>query len=174
MNKYMILCAVGKNRLGIVDDVSSYLLKKNTNVEDSRMVILGGRFSIMCLFSCSEEGLQKIKDDIDSLNKLGLKTTLHEADSPDSLKIEGQLPLNFEVISMDHPGIIQSFVHILKEHSVCIQSLDTQMKPMPHCGAPLFDLKLKAEIPVNQSIVKLKEELNDLASELNLDLIFSN
>lgn len=174
MNKYMILCAVGKNRLGIVDDVSSYLLKKNTNIEDSRMVVLGGRFSIMCLFSCSEDGLQNIKDDIGSLNKIGLNITLHEADSPDSLKKVDQLPLTFEVISMDHPGIIQNFVHILKEHSVCIQSLDTQMKPMPHCGAPLFDLKVKADVPASKSIAKVKEELNELASDLNLDLTFIN
>jgi len=174
MNKYMILCAVGKNRLGIVDDVTTFLLGKNTNIEDSRMVILGGRFSIMCLFSCSKDGLQNIKDDIGSLHKIGLKTTLHEADSPGSLTKEDQLPLTFEVISMDHPGIIQSFVHILKEHNVCIQSLDTQMKPMPHCGAPLFDLKMKADVPTEQSIAKVKEELNNLASELNLDLTFSN
>ncbi len=174
MNKYMILFALGKNRIGIVDEVTSYLFNRNANIEDSRMAVMGGHFTITCLFSCSFEELESIKADMESLRDLGLATSLHEADNPDSLKIEASLPLKLEVISMDHPGIVQNVVHILKKYNVCIQSLDTELRAMPHTGAPMFDLNLDASVPANQSITKVKDELNDLASEMNLDLIFQS
>lgn len=172
MNKYMILFAIGKDRPGIVDEVTSYLFKKHANIEDSRMAVLGGRFTIMCLFSCSSEELESIRAGLNSLNDPGLETSFHEADNPGSLRTEACLPLNLEVISMDHPGIVQSVVHILKKHNVSIQSLDTEIKAMPHTGAPMFDLNLSATVPGSQSISKVKDELNDMASEMNLDLIF--
>jgi hypothetical protein len=53
MKKYMILFSVGKDRPGIVDDVSTLLFERGANIEDSRMAARGGRFSIMTLFSCS-------------------------------------------------------------------------------------------------------------------------
>lgn len=172
MNKYMILCAVGKDRSGIVDEVTSFLLKEHANIEDSRMAALGGRFSIMCLFSCSSERLRTIKEKMNRLNDLGLKTSLYDAENPGTVHAEDSIPLHVEAVSMDHPGIVQNIVHILKEHGVCIQTLETQLKPMPHTGTPLFNLKLKANVPVTQSIVQVKDELNNLASEMNLDLIF--
>ena len=174
MNEYMILFALGKNRIGIVDEVSSYLFKRNANIIDSRMAVMGGHFTITCLFSCSSEELESIKSDMKSLNDFGLATSLHEADNPDSMKTEASLPLKLEVISMDHPGIVQNVVHILKKHNVCILSLDTELKAMPHTGSPMFDLNMEASVPAKQSISKVKEELNDMASEMNLDLIFKS
>lgn len=149
-----------KNRIGIVDEVSSYLFKRNANIIDSRMAVMGGHFTITCLFSCSSEELESIRSDMKSLNDFGLATSLHEADNPESMQTEASLPLKLEVISMDHPGIVQTVVHILKA--------------MPHTGAPMFDLNLEASVPAKQSIPKVKEELNDMASKMNLDLIFKS
>ena len=174
MKNYMILFAIGKNRPGIVDEVTSYLFERKANLEDSRMAVMGGRFSITCLFSCSNEELESIKSDIQSLINLGLVTSLHEADNPESMKTEASLPLKLEVISMDHPGIVQNVVHILKEHKVCIISLETEIKTMPHSGAPMFDLILEGSVPASQSIAKVKDDLENIASEMNLDLIFRN
>ena len=123
MNKYMILFALCKNRLGIVDEVTSYLFERKANILDSRMAVMGGLFSITCLFSCSSGELESIKADMKSLADLGLATSLHEADNPDSMQTEASNPLKLEVVSMDHPGIVQNVVHILKENNVCITSL---------------------------------------------------
>lgn len=174
MIRYMILFALGKDRPGIVDEVTSYLFNRHANIEDSRMTVLGDRFTIMCLFSCLPEELVSIRNGMNTLAALGLETSLHKADNPDTLQTINQLPLNLEVISMDHPGIVQSIVHILKKYNVSIQSLNTEIKAMPHTGSPMFDLNLEASVPEKQSITKIKEELNNMASEMNLDLIFKN
>ena len=174
MNKYMILFAICKNRLGIVDEVTNYLFERKANILDSRMAVMGGHFSITCLFSCSSAELETVKADMKSLTNLGLATSLHEADNPESMQTEGSVPLKLEVISMDHPGIIQNVVHILKENNICILSLDTELKPMPHTGAPIFDLNIDASVPESKSVEKVKGKLEDLASEMDLDLIFKN
>ncbi len=172
MNKYMILFALSKNRLGIVDEVSSYLFERKANLLDSRMAVMGGHFSITCLFSCTTIELEVIKADMKVLTDLGLATSLHEADNPDSMQTEASNPLKLEIISMDHPGIVQNVVHLLKEKNICILSLDTELKPMPHTGAPMFDLNLEASVPESISIDDIKEKLEELASEMDLDLIF--
>ncbi len=53
MKTYHILLSIGKDRPGIVNDVSSVLFEHGANIEDSRMAAMGGCFSIMTLFSCT-------------------------------------------------------------------------------------------------------------------------
>ena len=172
MKEYTILFLVGKDRPGIVDDVSSFLFDRGANIEDSRMAAMGGRFSIITLFSCAPAQVDAIRADLDALRKLGFEISLHEAEDPGAMRRQAELPLRLEVVAMDHPGIVQKVVSILHNHSVNIQSLDTQVKSAPLSGAPLFDLILDAAVPAETSIAQVKEELMDLAAEENLDLNF--
>lgn len=172
MKKYMILFLLGKDRPGIVDDVSSILFQKGANIEDSRMASMGGCFSIMILLSFNAGQLEAIKVGVNELGKLGFETSLHEAEDPTATPREATLPLKLDVTAMDHPGIVQKVVHILRHHNINIISLDTQVTRAPLSGAPLFDLYLEAEVPVEKPIAKVKEELMGLAAEINLDLSF--
>jgi glycine cleavage system transcriptional repressor len=173
MKKYMILFSVGKDRPGIVDEVSSYLFERGANIEDSRMAALGGCFSIMTLFSCSSEQSETIKGELSHLKKLGLESSLYEANPTESKPEAGTL-LKMDVRAMDHPGIVQRLVRILRLRDVNIKSLNTHVSEAPLSGAPLFSLDLEADVPAEESIDKLKAELTDLATEMNLDVNFKN
>ena len=173
MKKFMILFTVGKDRPGIVDDVSTLLFGHGANIEDSRMAALGGRFSIMTLFSSSPQNLEKIKTAIGDLRQAGLESFLYEADDPETGPREPSLPLYVEVRAIDHPGIVKRVVHILHQHNVNIQSLKTDVNRAPLSGAPLLELSLEADVPAHASIAGIKEELSDLAVEMNLDLTFT-
>jgi glycine cleavage system transcriptional repressor len=172
MKKYMILFSVGKDRPGIVDDVSSFLFERGANIEDSRMAVMGGCFSIMILFACSPERMEAIRVELESLGELGLKAVLHEAEDPAITPVRPALPLKIEVMAMDHPGIVQKVVRILRDHNINIHSLNTEIKRAPLSGADLFNLNLQAAVPVGKPITDVKEQLMALAAELNLDLSF--
>ena len=172
MKKYMILLAVGKDRPGIVDDVSTFLFEREANIEDSRMAVMGGRFSIMTLFSCDEAQLAAIEKGISVLKELGLNTSLHEAEEPAGIPGETALPLKLDVTAMDHPGIVQKIVHVFHLHRVNIHSLNTHVLRAPLSGAPLFNLSMEAAVPAEISISEFKEKLRILASEMNIDLNF--
>jgi glycine cleavage system transcriptional repressor len=172
MKKYMILFLVGKDRPGIVDDVSTFLFARGGNIEDSRMAAMGGRFSVMTLFSGSSEQIAVIRKELPELAGRGFEVSLHEADDPALAPRHAELPLKMEITAMDHPGIVQRVVKILHRHNVNIHSLETKVTSAPLSGAPLFDLVLEAAVPAEESIVKVKEELSALAAEMNLDLSF--
>ncbi len=46
MKAFAILTAIGSDRVGIVDDLTAAILERQCNVEESRMTVLGGEFSI--------------------------------------------------------------------------------------------------------------------------------
>lgn len=169
----MILFTVGKDRPGIVNDVSTLLFQHNANIEDSRMAALGGRFSIMTLFSAAPRDLERIKAAIGDLRQVGLESFLYEADDPQAGRRKPSLPLYVEVRAIDHPGIIKRVVHILHQGNVNIQSLKTDVNRAPLSGAPLLELSLEADVPADSSIAGIKEKLSDLAVEMNLDLSFT-
>ena len=137
------------------------------------MATLGGCFSIMTLFSCSQEQSETIKGDLNHLITLGLESSLYEANPTDS-QLEAGTSLKIDVKAMDHPGIVQGLVRILRLHDANIRSLNTQVSKAPLSGAPLFSLDLEADVPTGESIERLKEELADLASKMNLELNFTN
>jgi len=173
MKKYMILFSVGKDRPGIVDDVSTMLCDHGANIEDSRMAVMGGRFSIMTLFSCTSQQVAAIEADLGMLEKLGLKALLHDAEDPSGIPRQPGLPLKIELIAMDHPGIVQQVVHVLHRHNINIESLNTYVNRAPLSGGPLFDLTLEARVPAERSIAEVKGELTELAAKMNLDLNFT-
>ena len=172
MTQYFILLSSGKDRPGIVDDISTLLFDKGANIEDSRMAVMGGCFTSMTLFSCTSEQAEGVKAGLADLKRLGLEPHLHEAEDPTISPVQAGLPLKFEIIAMDHPGIVQPVVRLLRQHDVNIESLDTQVTRAPLSGAPLFDLRLEAKVPADSPIGRIKEQLNRLADEMNLDLIF--
>ena len=172
MKRYMILFLVGKDRPGIVDDVSTLLFDQGANIEDSRMATMGGCFSIMTLFSCTSSQLEAIEENLENLAKLGFQTSLHEAQDPTASPARAELPFKIEVTAMDHPGIVQKVVHILRHHDVNIEFLSTEVTRAPLSGAPIFNLTLEAGIPAEKPIAKVKGELTRLAAEMNMDLSF--
>lgn len=172
MKTYRILFSVGSDRPGIVDDVSTFLFEREANIEDSQMAVMGGRFTIMTLFSCDPAQLRIIEKEIGELKELGLDTSLHDADEPTALPGETALPLKLDVTAMDHPGIVQRIVHVFHLHNVNIQSLRTQVLSAPLSGAPLFTLSIEAAVPTATSISDFKEKLHLQAAEMNIDLNF--
>ncbi len=173
MKTHQILFSIGVDRPGIVDDVSTSLFKLGANILDSRMSVMGGCFSIMTLFSCEEERLAIVRDDMAVLRDLGLETSLHDADEPSTAMGRGALPLRIDVTAMDNPGIVQKIVHVFHLHNVNIQSLNTRVLKAPLSGAPLFNLRLEAAVPPESSISELKERLLAQAAEMNFDLNFT-
>ena len=173
MNKHMILFLVGKDRPGIVDELSRLLFDQGANIEDSRMAVLGGCFCIMALFSFPMERFDGIKNGLQYLEeKNQFQISLHESGDPSSSPVQAGLPFAVDVQAMDHPGIVNSVVHALHHHNANILSLNTQVINAPLSGAPLFDLSLKASVPPDASIAKIKADISKIAEEMNLDVDF--
>jgi len=172
MKVYRILLAVGKDRPGIVDTVSTFLFERDANIEDSRMAVMGGYFSIMTLFSCQSEASETIKNNLNSLETQGLQVSLHDAEDPAAIPKLPSLPLYIDIRAMDHPGIVKKVVHILHRFDVNILSLNTKISRAPLSGTDLFGLNIEAAVPAEKRIAEIKAALSQLAVEIDLDLSF--
>lgn len=172
MKIYKIIFLIGKDRPGIVDEISTILYNHGANIEDSHMAVLGGRFSIMTLFSCDENHLEAIKREFDRLAEKGFETSLHDAQNPRIFSGRSAMPLKLEIQAMDHPGIVKEVVHLLHQQNTNIVSLNTSVDHAPLTGAPLFNMTLEALVPEGTSIAKVKSAISNLSMEKDLDLSF--
>ena len=172
MKKYTILFLMGKDRPGIVDDVSTFLFDKGANIEDSRMAVMGGCFSIMMLFSCSVAELEKVRTGLSALNALGFETSLHSAQAPEAVLDPRKSHLKLSVTSMDHPGIVKEVVRILRRYDVNIRAMNTETKSAPLSGAPIFSMMLEGVLPGGRQVSMVRKDLTTLAFEMNMDLDF--
>jgi glycine cleavage system transcriptional repressor len=68
MKTYFILSAIGKDRPGIVADVSEVIFGCGRNIEDSSMSLLRNHFALLLLFSTDKEEVnQKLSSDLKRL-----------------------------------------------------------------------------------------------------------
>jgi glycine cleavage system regulatory protein len=73
---------------------------------------------------------------------------------------------------MDHPGIVQQVVRILRRYDVNIRSMNTRTASAPLSGAPMFNMVLEGDVPGEKQVSDVKRELTALAAEMNMDLDF--
>ncbi len=110
MKTYFILSAVGKDRPGIVSDVSEVIYECGGNIEDSSMNLLRNHFTLLLLFSTEREEVnQKLSS---GLKRLEWEKNLTVFHSPVTLeeahpgaKEEAHL-FKISTSGVDHAGIL--------------------------------------------------------------------
>ncbi len=171
MNDYVVLTAVGEDRPGLVDSLSSVLLENDLNIEDSRMSVLGGEFAIILLISGSSDANKKFLQQKERLEET-LKLNLLIKPTRKKSSKRGLIPYRIRVIGMDHPGIVHRLARFLSQHNINIEDLDTESYPAPHTGTQMFAVNMVVEIPSDTAIRKLRDEFISLCDERNLDADF--
>ena len=168
---YLVVTAIGKDRPGIVDEFSKFVLERDCSIEDSRMAVLGGEFAIVVLIVGAGENVARIQDEIkpfaekSEINVTAKPTEPHVARMP-----EGYVPYRLRGTGVDHPGIVQKFSHMLHEAGANIESLDTRTYSAPVSGTPVFHFDMVVEVPARLAIASLRQRLLKLADAENLDL----
>ena len=169
MKGYALLTASGSDRIGIVDDLTSLILGRRCNIEESRMAVLGGEFAIILLFSGEKAGVGKLLEELPARGaELNLTVSVKETVPP---KADPQArPYLLESVSLDTPGIVHSVTSLLRRYQVNIEDLETDTTPAPWTGAPLFSMRARLSVPGGTPVARLREELEDLEAETNLDV----
>lgn len=168
---HLVITAVGQDRPGIVDELSSLLLEKDLNIEDSRMSILGGEFAILLLISGAESTLQELIGNQQRLEQAtGLQLVLKPTGARQAK--EGFVPYDIQVVAMDHPGIVHRLTRYLAQQACNIESLETRSYHAPHTGTPMFAVKMLINIPASASLASLKDGFIALCEQENLDAEF--
>jgi glycine cleavage system transcriptional repressor len=175
MKTYFILSAMGKDRPGIVADVSEVIYECGGNIEDSSMSLLRNHFALLLLFSTEREEVnQKLSS---ALKRVEWEKKLTVFYSPISFeeaypKLEEQTG-RFKITTsgVDHAGIVFKICRLLADRKVNIIDMETRRVLSPESGTPLFEMDTDISIPRSISEQGLREDLHRLANELRIDLV---
>jgi glycine cleavage system transcriptional repressor len=175
MKTYFILSAMGKDRPGIVADVSEVIYECGGNIEDSSMSLLRNHFALLLLFSTEREEVnQKLSS---ALKRLEWEKKLTVFYSPISFeeaypKLEEQTD-RFKITTsgVDHAGIVFKICRLLADRKVNIIDMETRRVLSAESGTPLFEMDTDISIPRSISEQGLREDLHRLANELRIDLV---
>ncbi len=167
-----LLNAMGKDRLGIADDLAAILETWNCSIESSKMAVLGDQFAAIILFSGPENQVAAlIKED----SPWGQLQDLHIDIRPITgtrAKKEG-LAYLLETVSLDAPGILHAVTRVLRNFQVNIEDLDTESASAPFTGSPMFIMKLRVTVPTGISPSEVREALFKAALNRDMDIKFT-
>jgi glycine cleavage system transcriptional repressor len=165
---YLVLTAVGPDRPGLVNDLSSLIEASGANLEDSRMAILGGEFAMILLVSASADSLERTRQISARVeSELGLRCLLKET-SPAHPPAD-YLLYRIDVTGVDRPGIVHAIAGILAKRNINVASLETHLNYAPFSATPMFVLVADLQVPSSIALSELRDELAATCHEENLD-----
>lgn len=169
-HNYLVISALGKDRPGIVDQLSRTILEEGCNIADSRMTVLGGEFAIMLMVEGNWNTLTKLEDTVPDLEtRLGLTII---AKRTGEKKTSGKmLPYGVEVVALDHPGIVHHLASFFSNRDINIEDMSTSSYAAAHTGTPMFSVQMTVGIPSDVHIATLRDEFMEFCDSLNLDAV---
>jgi glycine cleavage system transcriptional repressor len=175
MKTYFILSAMGKDRPGIVADVSGVIYDCGGNIEDSSMSLLRNHFALLLLFSTEREEVNQKLASV--LKRLEGEKNLIVFYSPITFEVaypkvkEQTDRFKITTSGIDHAGIVFKVCRLLADRKVNIIDMETHRVLSAESGTPLFEMDIDVEVPRSVSEQGLREDLHRLANELVIDLV---
>lgn len=169
-NNLLVISALGKDRPGIVDQLSKVIFELDCSIADSRMTVLGGEFAILLLIEGPWNKLARLEDQVDELQgRLGL--TIVAKRTEERHAEANLLPYGVDVVAMDHPGIVYNLASFFSQRGINIEDMTTASYAAAHTGTPMFSVHMSVGIPSKIHIAALRDEFMDFCDAMNLDAV---
>ncbi len=168
--EFVLLTVTGRDRPGIVGEVSRWLFEKGGNIHESRMAQLGGEFAALLLVSGPAGFLaaleaDRVRFEQESRLSLAARATSPSPEPP-------RIPLfryTLEASCLDHPGVVYQVSERLRRRGINIAEAATVTEPAPFSGTPVFRMRMELQVPSNVAIAEFRAELEELGREQNID-----
>ena len=168
--KHIIISALGLDKPGIVSEISKTINNSKANIAESRMIKLGGDFSMMILVSTHYENLDLLLKNLNKINDVTVHTHETKITSFDENEFK---EANIVLSGTDNEGLVSSLTEKLAEHDINIIEMNTGVMNAPMSGSTIF--LLNALISHNKDTLDiLKEELIQLSEELDVDILLED
>lgn len=167
---YLVISALGKDRSGIVDELSKAILDIGCNIADSRMTVLGGEFAILLMVEGNWNTLGKLEEAIPALEQqLDLTVIVKRTEGRN--RSDPSLPYVVDVVSLDHPGIVHQLANFFSKRKINIEDMATTSYAAPHTGTVMFSVHMTVGIPADIHIASLRDDFMEFCDAINLDAI---
>jgi glycine cleavage system transcriptional repressor len=169
VRKQLVLTASGRDRPGILEEVTRLIVRHAGNVESGRFQRLGGDFAMLMFVTAPEEEIRALRKALDELHfvKYDVQTRLTEAAVPE--EESGGTTCAITVVGADHMGIIYEVTHYLADQGINVETMTTEVVAAPMSGSPLFTMSAVVRVPPKLSIDDLREALEYIGDEVGVD-----
>lgn len=172
MDTLLVVSALGRDRPGLVDQLSKVVLDAGCSIRDSRMAVLGGEFAIVLLLSGNWNAVAKLESLLPRLRD-SLDVTVQCKRTEPRTGTSNLIPYAVEVVSLDRPGIVHDVANFFAHRDINIEDLYTSSYPAPQTGAAMYSLHMTVGIPADTSIAAVRGEFMDFCDDLNLDAMLA-
>ena len=167
---YLVISALGKDRPGLVDDLSRCVLESGCTIADSRMTVLGGDFAVILLVIGNWNAIAKLEDQLPALGeRVDMNITWRRTANRDQRR--DLLPYAVDVVALENPAIVHNLANFFSSRHINIQDLATTTYAAAHTGTPMYSVHIRVDIPGNMHLATLRDEFMDFCDQLNLDAI---
>jgi glycine cleavage system transcriptional repressor len=168
--RHYALSAIGRDKPGIVAEVTGVLLEHTANVEDSQMTILRGHFAMTLIVAVpAEADPDRLRAELEEAGeRLGLEAiALREVEEldPDAPEPSHMLTL----YGVDHPGIVHAAARALADRGVDITDLNTRLVE-EEGEEPLYALLMEVALPGGISPEELEGALREVGARQGVEV----
>lgn len=175
MKQWFALSAIGRDRPGIVADLSELIYECDCNLEDSSMTILGSEFAVLLLLTGEGEGIaERLAAACKRLEwekRLTVFFRPLEAEPVPYRASQRASRHALQAIGVDKAGIVARLARCLADHRVNVAQLQTQSRREPESGTPIYTVRIVMDVPGDVDLQALRDRLEAVARELCVDLV---
>jgi glycine cleavage system transcriptional repressor len=173
MKRQVALSAIGRDRPGIVADLTRVLFERGCNLEESSMTRLKGEFAILLLLTLPEketrESLEKAVGE--AARGMGLQVLVRELTAEEMAAEDDSstVPYTLVVYGADRPGIVFRVTEAAAAHKLNITDLRTRVTGNT---PPLYSLIMEVEAPGGDPAQRFRQDLEKIKGELGVEITF--
>jgi len=171
---YFALTIIGRDRSGIVADVTEILYRLGCNIADSSCSILGGQFAMILIISHPDfAGKEDFGDIFAPLEESGLSVFVRTLKPGGETRPElvGETCL-ISVYGSDKSGIVYRVARELGERGINITDLNTKLIGTQE--RPVYVMMIEAVLPDGVDAVDVEAIMAEVKQELQVDISVRN
>ncbi len=174
MKHWFALSAIGRDRPGIVADLSELIYECDCNLEDSSMTILGGEFATLLLLSGqSADSAQRLSTACKRLEWEKRLTVFFRPLEDEPLPYGTQEKArSYELLAtgVDKAGLVARIARCLADHGINIVQMNTTAQPEPGSGTVIYNMRITLDVPSRVDETTLRERLDHIADDLHIHI----
>lgn len=173
MTTTLVLTVIGDDRAGLVKALADVIEQGGGNWERSHLSELAGKFAGIVTVTAPDDRVDALRAALAPLEGL-LQVAVHDGSSGEGSApcAAGQM-LRIELLGNDRPGIVGAVSGVLAKHDLSVAELESLTRDAPMAGGRLFEAKALVAVPDGVDLDALQEDLEELATEIMVDLSVS-
>ncbi len=163
--KQLIVTIIGKDKPGLVEQLSDTVYFNHANWLSSSLSQLGGQFAGIIQIDVADKHFVSLRQALTDIEALQIHIVEDHTQT-----VTPSVAQQLTVTGNDRRGIVKEVTCHLTQLGVNIAKLKTETKSAPNWGYPIFEAEFQLQTPPEISVTMIQQQLEQLADDLTIDI----